>query len=100
MEKGSSKILELIDFKKICEDYDIIITGEGKFDKQSLDGKVINGIINYNPKKLIIIAGVNELVDSTLDIYSIVPNICSLEESMNNPESAISKLVNEIDLTK
>lgn len=100
MEKGSSKILELIDFKKICEDYDIIITGEGKFDKQSLDGKVINGIINYKPKKLIIIAGVNELVDSTLDIYSIVPNICSLEESMNNPESAISKLVNEIDLTK
>ena len=98
MEKGSSKILELIDFKSICEEYDIIITGEGKFDSQSLEGKVITGIMNYNPKRLIIVTAINELLDSDIEIYSIVPTICFKDESMLKPKESLIKLIQEINL--
>lgn len=98
MEKGSSKILELIDFKSICSEYDIIVTGEGKFDSQSLEGKVITGIMNYNPKRLIIVTAINELLDSNLEIYSIVPTICFKEESLLNPQESLVKLIQEINL--
>ena len=98
IEKGSSKILELIDFKSICSEYDIIVTGEGKFDSQSLDGKVITGIMNYNPKRLIIVTAINELLDSNLEIYSIVPTICFKEESLLNPQESLVKLIQELNL--
>ncbi len=93
---GSDKILELIDFKKICETYDIIITGEGKFDSQSMDGKVINGIMNYHPKRLIVVSAISEIIVDNLEVYSIVPNICSKEESMKFPKDYLAKLINEI----
>lgn len=96
MTSGSTEILKLINFKDICEEYDIIISGEGKFDLQSLKGKVINGIIDYDPKRLIILTGVNETNVDTFEVYSIVPQICSLEESLNNPKESLIKLINNI----
>lgn len=98
MGTGSIKILDLIDFKSICNEYDIIITGEGKFDSQSLEGKVITGITNYNPKRLIIVCGKSEINDNIFEIYSVVPNIATIEESLNNPEESLAKLIKSINI--
>jgi len=62
LTSGIKTILELLDFKKDCEDADFIITGEGSFDTQSKNGKVPFGIaemaLQINPKcQVIILAG-------------------------------------------
>ena len=44
--RGIDYILDLLDFNSIIKDADLIITGEGKIDKQSLMGKVLSGVIN------------------------------------------------------
>ena len=41
---GIDAILDAVDFEKIAPEYDIIFTGEGMFDLQSLDGKVCIGV--------------------------------------------------------
>lgn len=98
IKSGSDTILELIDFKNICENYDVIITGEGKFDKQTMDGKIIKGIMKYQPKKLIVVTGIKEIESKDALVYAIVPDVCSMEESMNNPTSSLEKLVKTIKL--
>ena len=42
---GIDAILKLYDFKQHCLDADLIITGEGKLDSQSFQGKVLSGIM-------------------------------------------------------
>jgi len=46
LQKGIDTILDLIQFDKEITNDCIIITGEGKLDSQSLNGKVISGITN------------------------------------------------------
>jgi glycerate kinase len=44
LRSGIDTILDTISFEQIAPQYDCILTGEGKFDKQSLGGKVCIGI--------------------------------------------------------
>lgn len=41
---GIDILLDMIDFKNLLHETDYIITGEGRFDSQSLSGKVVSGI--------------------------------------------------------
>ncbi|MGM9899693.1 MAG: glycerate kinase [Bacilli bacterium] len=95
---GSEKILSLINFAKMCEEYDIIITGEGKFDQQTLDGKIIKGIMEYHPKKLIIVTGIAEIETDQASVYPIVPTICDLETSLSDAKGAFTKLIDSLPL--
>jgi glycerate kinase len=45
IKSGIDTILMLYDFKRHCLDADLIITGEGKLDFQSFQGKVLSGIL-------------------------------------------------------
>lgn len=44
LSPGIEIVLDLIQFEKIAEDADLIVTGEGKLDRQSLGGKVVAGV--------------------------------------------------------
>ncbi len=44
LEKGIDILLDVAEFEKKCADADLIITGEGRLDFQSVNGKVISGI--------------------------------------------------------
>lgn len=44
LKKGIEYILDIIGFDDILEDCDLVITGEGRLDMQSLRGKVIHGV--------------------------------------------------------
>lgn len=48
---GVNEILNIVDFDEIIKDADYIITGEGRIDGQSKDGKVISGVIDRASKK-------------------------------------------------
>ena len=48
LQKGIETILEFNHYDEIIKDVDLVITGEGKLDHQSFQGKVIDGILQHN----------------------------------------------------
>lgn len=99
--KGVDFILDNINYKDLQNDYDLIITGEGKIDEQTLYGKTVKGIIKQtiDQDKIVVICGVNELEQKLgVKTYSIVPSICSLEASLKAPEINLRKLIQSIKL--
>ena len=61
---GIEFIIDFIGLEKLVKESDLIITGEGKMDEQTLSGKVVKGVADlsrkYN-KPLVVIVGKNEL---------------------------------------
>ena len=98
IELGIKYLLELVKFKEKVNNYDLIITGEGKFDEQSKMGKVYQGIMESleDLSKLKVICALNETSDDF--VYSIVPSICTKEESLKNPKESLIKLVKSLAL--
>ncbi len=95
LELGIKYLLELVNFKQLVNQYDLIITGEGKFDEQSKMGKVYQGIVDslVDLSKLKVVCALNDTDDPF--VYSIVPDICSKEESLKNPKENLVKLINK-----
>lgn len=44
LQMGIETVLELVDFDRLAADADLVITGEGRLDSQSLGGKVVSGV--------------------------------------------------------
>ena len=82
---GIDAILNLIDFNNVIKDADLIISGEGKLDKQTYDGKVIDGVSKrcqlFN-KPLALIVGISEI--SINEIKKSYPCISYLYETNKN----------------
>lgn len=101
---GIEEILKMINFEQLVKEYDVVITGEGCFDEQSLQGKVISGIMKYQPARMIIICGLRKLnndtkaVNNFTDVYAIVPTVAKAEESLANPQECLIKLLDTIKL--
>lgn len=78
---------------------DRLITGEGNFDQQSLQGKVISGILALAKKyqrKVIILAGNSQLTNlqnypEIEKIITLVDQDISLEQSLKEPDSVLRK---------
>lgn len=47
LKSGIETILEAVEFDKTISDADIIFTGEGKLDSQSLSGKAVFGVVEH-----------------------------------------------------
>ena len=44
LQMGIETVLDTVDFSTLAQDADVIFTGEGKLDSQSLRGKVVIGV--------------------------------------------------------
>jgi glycerate kinase len=100
---GIEYILDLVHFETLIQNYDVIITGEGKIDQQSFDGKVVFGISQRaQNKKIVLVCALCEVSEAELKaknihkLYSIVDSIASVEESMNHPAECFRKLCDSI----
>ena len=51
LKMGIDTVLETVGFDEILEDADVVFTGEGKIDGQSLRGKVVIGVARASKKK-------------------------------------------------
>lgn len=72
LKSGIDMILELIRFQDKAENTDLIFTGEGQIDYQSLHGKVISGIAKAAKLKnipVIVVAG--SIGKGAEDAYSL-----------------------------
>lgn len=64
MQSGIEAVLEMMGFDELLKDCDLVITGEGQIDRQSLDGKLISGILEHTKiKKIPAIALVGSIAD-------------------------------------
>ncbi|MDD3126471.1 MAG: glycerate kinase [Candidatus Izemoplasmatales bacterium] len=53
IKRGINTVLEMVDFASVIKNADVVFTGEGRLDKQSFQGKVIDGIANYTAEAMI-----------------------------------------------
>ncbi len=96
---GAAYISQLLQLESTILNSDLVITGEGKLDEQSLQGKVISEVYRIckkHGKKLLIITGENELgiKHATLpgvDIISLSENATNQEEAMNQASKILRK---------
>ena len=67
---GIDAILDAVSFDDMLEGTDMVISGEGKLDSQSLQGKVVSGVARRTGAKgvpLVVLSGVVD--DSAADVY-------------------------------
>jgi len=96
--KGIEKIIELIDFDSIVKDANLVITGEGRIDSQSINGKTPIGVAKAAKKYNIpVIAVVGSSANDLNDIYEhgidlvldIINEPMSLDEAITNVHSLL-----------
>lgn len=102
--KGINYILDLMNFDALIKNYDYLITGEGKIDKQSLSGKVVFEIAKRSDKPVILVCALSEITleeatvihENIKGLFSIVPSLASVEESLQNPKKYFTALCNHM----
>lgn len=75
LKMGIQVVLDTVNFDKLIEDADVIFTGEGKIDGQSLRGKVVVGVARRAKKQGIpVVAIVGDIGDDIDGIYDMGVN--------------------------
>ena len=90
VKPGIEMVLEVVGYDTHLQNADLVITGEGKIDKQTGMGKAVSGILDAASKRnvpVIAIAGGVEDVENLnkhgfVSVFSVVPSPMSLEEAM------------------
>lgn len=72
LQRGIDTVLDTVKFEQIASDADLIFTGEGKMDVQSIGGKVISGIARrakeIDVPVVAIVGGAGENIDAIYDM--------------------------------
>lgn len=56
LRSGIETVLDVLDFDGRITEYDLVVTGEGRLDSQSLDGKAVSGVARRCAKKRVPVA--------------------------------------------
>lgn len=105
LQKGTDMLIKASGIEDAIHDTDLIITGEGKMDMQTLDGKVvdkISALAKENKIPVIAFCGIaeeKELLEKKLSIShieSLVSEGISKEEAMLNAETILIKKAEEV----
>ena len=71
LEAGIEVVLDLLRFEEVTRDANLVLTGEGKIDGQSLGGKVVVGVARRAKKQGVpVVAIVGDIEDPVEPIYS------------------------------
>ena len=106
LKPGIEMVLQAINFDKHLQNADLVITGEGKLDKQTAMGKAASGILNAASKKNIPVIAIGGSVEDReglnqsgfLSVFPITPFSISLEEAIqkDNAKRHITQTVEQI----
>lgn len=99
LSRGIDKVLGLLRFSESVAGADLVITGEGCLDSQSLHGKVPVGVLRIATRHSVPVVAVagSVLHSAALDaagfagIFSVTPGPCTLAEAMR-PETAMTNI--------
>ena len=90
IRNGIDTIMEMTGFEEQVSSADLIISGEGKFDHQTMSGKVIFGVSRMAKKyqkPLVIVCGVSEVPNDALNELEI-KQVITLVDEVITPEIA------------
>lgn len=95
LKSGIDTVLSLCDFENRVKDCDLIITGEGSFDRQSAMGKTIGGILKRRGQTpVVVFCGKSDgsVADGIKDVVEISKGQ-ELEYAMSHAEDNLEKAV-------
>lgn len=104
-ESGASVVAEVTDQSALLATVDLVLTGEGKFDSQSLRGKLVTRLATAGAGsgvRTLVFAGQVQLDDAQLHstgitaAYSITEFAGSVEKSMSDAEHQLELLAREV----
>jgi len=102
IRSGIGSIMKIVSFDEQLQRVDLVITGEGKYDRQTLEGKVIQGVVQQSQKyskPVGVICGIVELdyrPDTIKYLEPLVNNQTSVEEALSNPFFLVKKRAAEL----
>lgn len=98
IESGIETIMKMVDFERHIMGVDLIITGEGKLDGQTNEGKVVMGVVDMAGRYNIpvgIICGIQDGSSMAIDpklIYQVKDLAKNFEDSMANADGYVKEL--------
>jgi glycerate kinase len=113
LKRGVDMVLDAIDFDSIIRGADLVITGEGKIDYQTVKGKTAAGVLaraKAQDISVVAIAGRVEMCDSVAQmgfagVYAIWEEEMPLEVAMQsntaaaNVEKTVKKIVTNLHIS-
>lgn len=105
LRKGIEIVTEALELERHIKDCDLVVTGEGRIDGQSINGKVpigVAAIAKKHRKPVIGIAGslscdVDVVYQQGIDaVFSVIYEICSLEQAMLNASDNVTKTARNV----
>jgi len=103
LQSGIQTFMELTQLETAIKDCDIVITGEGKLDKQTEQGKVISGVCQlakkYNKRVLAVCGAADFPISTSLNlerVYTIINRATSLEDAMTNARIFLLEIGSEL----
>jgi len=101
LQKGIETVLDAVDFDSIAKDADMVFSGEGKIDSQSLRGKVVIGVACHTHKIGVpLIAIVGDIGDNIQSVYERgVSGVFSINRVAVDFEQARERCKSDLALT-
>ncbi|WP_321408993.1 glycerate kinase [Tolumonas auensis] len=108
LRSGIEIVTEAVELEKAIMDADLVITGEGRIDSQSIKGKVPVGVARLakrHNKPVIGIAGslssdVAVVYEHGIDcVFSVLNKVCSLDEALNDAAANVRLTARNIAAT-
>ncbi|MEZ5119926.1 MAG: glycerate kinase [Candidatus Nanopelagicales bacterium] len=89
---GIDLVVGAVGLARACADADLVITGEGKFDWQSLQGKVVSGVLAAaGDAPVVVLAGRSDLADSPVVVRSLVDEVGETR-ALAEPAAALAQV--------
>ena len=111
LKRGIELIIDELQLEKHIKDADVVVTGEGQIDRQTLYGKTIMGLARMAQQHHVPVIAIAGKVDNDLEplyqagitaVFSIVNQPMSLQESISQTgeliESCVTNIFKLIDL--
>ena len=104
IRSGIQAVLDAVNFSDIIKGADIIITGEGKIDRQSLFGKAISGVAEKAKENDIpvycFVGGMGDKKEDLLsmgikDIYTVSERAKGLDDAIKNAETYLYQMAKD-----
>jgi glycerate 2-kinase len=105
---GIATVLDLVGFDSLVRAADVVVTGEGSFDYQSLQGKVVNGVAEAatrHARPTVVLAGRIEVGRREMaavgveSAYSVVDLTGSVEAALDRPAERLAELAARVART-
>jgi glycerate kinase len=98
VRRGIDVVLEVTDFEHRVEDVDLVITGEGKLDRQSLRGKTVAGVVEACRRvsvAAVVVCGQAEVGVDGVPVHSMAARF-GMDRALNDAGPALHELVADI----